>query len=55
MTKAELIKQLEIKTQKASPIYRGFFLRGLKYKNKTELEHLLNTISVARDGDICYR
>ena len=50
MNKAELIEAIKIKIERAKPIVKRIFLRGLKYKTKPELERILRKAHVSRDG-----
>jgi hypothetical protein len=38
------------KIEKANPMVKEVFLRGLKYRKKEELENLLQRIEVSEDG-----
>ena len=50
MTKVELIQAIKVKVRKAKPIVKKYFLGGLKYKTKPELERILRNAHVSRDG-----
>ncbi len=50
MTKAELIKSITHKAQKAKPMVRELFTGGLKYRRKKELIRLNNKMIVSRSG-----
>ena len=50
ITKAELIKSITYKAQKAKPMVRETFTSGLKYKSKKELIRLNNRMRVSRSG-----
>lgn len=50
MTKAELVQAIKVKVRKVKLIVKKYFLRGLKYKTKPELERILRKVRVSRDG-----
>jgi len=50
MTKEELIEAIQGKVERAKPIVKGVFLRGLKYRTKPELERILRKAQVSYDG-----
>lgn len=50
MTKAEIIEAIAAKVTDAKPFLRAFFLSGLTYKSKSELERIQKGVKVASDG-----
>lgn len=50
MTKAELIQAIADKIIEAKPFLQVHFLKGLKYKSKSELEQILEKVEVSSDG-----
>ena len=48
-TKADLIRAIELKVQRADPLIRDDFVKGLKYKNKSTLKRYLRKVKVDRD------
>lgn len=49
-TKVELITAIEKRVKRAKPFVRTHFLRDLKYRTKIELEQILKSVRVSRDG-----
>ena len=50
MTKTELIHFIGIRIKQAKPFLREYFLNGLKYRSKSELEQILEKVKVSSDG-----
>ena len=50
MSKAELIGGITRKSQKAVPMVRDIFNRGLKYRTKKELLRIYSKMKVSRNG-----
>lgn len=49
MTKNEIIKEITIKAKKAVPEVRNLLVKGLKYKNKKELQRINTKMRVSRN------
>ena len=50
LTKEELIKQIERKISKAKPMVKREMMAHVKRADKKELERILKTVKVSRDG-----
>jgi len=49
-TKSEIIKEITKKAQRAKPMVRNVFLRGLKWRTKRELSSIDRSMKISRSG-----